>query len=330
MKEKFYFIFLLLLLITPPALAADAPLLKKVVFIPHWSPQAQFAGYYVAYEKGFYKKHGLDLTIVAGGPTRSPVEYLSRKKADFGTLWLCSAIEKRAQGLKLVNIAQVMQKSALMLVAKKSAGIKTLEDLNGKKVGLWRNEFQIQPRALFKKYNLRVKVIPQTFSVNLFLRGGVDVASAMWYNEYHTILNSGLNPDELTPIFFFEHGLNFPEDGIYCLEDTLQEDPQRAQAFVQASLEGWLYAFSHTEETLDIIIRYMTLARVPANRVHQKWMLARMKDLILIPEEKNSLGKLRKEDYQRVAQELKASGLINKIPEFRSFYHEQRVDHAQE
>jgi NitT/TauT family transport system substrate-binding protein len=328
MKIKF-FIFLFLLLFTPPALAADASLLKKAVFIPHWSPQAQFAGYYMAYEKGFYENHGLDLTIIPGGPARSPIDYLSRKKADFGTLWLCSAIEKRAQGLKLVNIAQVMQKSALMLVAKKSAGIKTLEDLNGKKVGLWRNEFQIQPRALFKKYNLRVKVIPQTFSVNLFLRDGVDLASAMWYNEYHTILNSGLNPDELTPIFFFEHGLNFPEDGIYCLEDTFQKDPQRAQAFVQASLEGWLYAFSHTEETLDIIIKYMTLAKVPANRVHQRWMLARMKDLILIPEEKNLLGKLKKEDYQRVAQELKASGLIKKIPEFQSFYPD-RIDHAQE
>ena len=73
----------------------------------------------------------------------------------------------------------------------------------------------------------------------------------------------------------------------------------------------------------------MTLAKVPANRVHQQWMLARMKDLILIPEEKNSLGKLKKEDYQRVAQELKASGLIKKIPEFQSFYHD-RIDHAQE
>lgn len=329
MKKKFFSIFLLLLLITPPALAADAPSLKKAVFIPHWSPQAQFAGYYVAYEKGFYKKHGLDLTIVPGGPAHSPIEYLSQGKADFGSLWLCSAIEKRAQGLKLVNIAQVVQKSALMLVAKKGTGIKTLEDLNGKKVGLWRNEFQIQPRALFKKYNLRVKVIPQSFSVNLFLRGGVDLASAMWYNEYHTILNSGLNADELTPIFFFEHGLNFPEDGIYCLEDTFQKDPKRTRAFVQASLEGWLYAFSHTDETLDIILKYMSLAKVPANRVHQKWMLARMKDLIILPEEKNSLGKLREEDYQRVAQELKATGLIKKTPEFQSFYHE-RVDHAQE
>jgi len=328
MKKNFFSIFLFLFLLIPAVLEAEAVHLKKAVFIPQWSPQAQFAGYYVAYEKGLYKKYGLDLTIVPGGPARSPLDYLTWKKADFGSLWLCSALQKRAEGLNLVNIAQVMQKSALMLVAKKGSGIKTIQDLNGKKVGLWRDEFQIQPRALFKKYNVKVKVIPQSFSVNLFLRGGVELASAMWYNEYHTLLNSGLNPEELTPIFFFEHGLNFPEDGIYCLEETLKKDPDRAQAFVRASLEGWLYAFSHTEETLDIIIKFMTLARVPANRVHQHWMLDRMKDLIVNSHNKDSLGRLKEADYQRVAGELKKIGLIKEIPQFKFFYYD-RINHAQ-
>jgi len=67
-----------------------------------------------------------------------------------------------------------------------------------------------------RKYDLTVQVVPQSFSVNLFLRDGVDVASAMWYNEYHTILNCGIDPDEPTTFFFHEHGLNFPENGIYC------------------------------------------------------------------------------------------------------------------
>jgi NitT/TauT family transport system substrate-binding protein len=319
---------LFLLLLTPALLAGEAPHLKKATFIPHWSPQAQFAGYYVAYEKGFYKNQGIDLTLITGGPTSSPMEYLSKKKATFGSLWLCSAIERRDQGLELVNIAQLMQRSALMLVAKKSSGIRTLQDLDGKKVGLWRDEFQIQPRALFKKYNIKVQVIPQSFSVNLFLRGGVDLASAMWYNEYHTILNSGLNPEELTPIFFFEHGLNFPEDGIYCLEDTFKKDPRLAQAFVKASLEGWIYAFYHTEEALNIILKYMTLAKVPANRVHQKWMLDRMKDLMSDQTEIDSFGKLSRADYDRVAQELKDVGLIRTIPDFRSFYR-GRLDNVQ-
>lgn len=328
MKEKVFSIFLFLLLFAPSALAADRPNLKKAAFIPHWSPQAQFAGYYVAYEKEFYKKHGLDLTIIPGGPHRSPLDHLRQKKADFGSLWLCSAIEKRGQGLNLINIAQIMQKSALMLVAKKGSGIRTLQDMNGKKVGLWRNEFQIQPRALFKKYNLKVRIIPQSFSVNLFLQGGVDVASAMWYNEFHTLLNSGLNPDELSTFFFFDYELNFPEDGLYCLEETLKKDPELIRTFVRASLEGWLYAFDHPEEALDIILKHMRLAGIPANRVHQRWMLARMKDLIIDSGNKDSLGRLKEGDFQRVAGELKKIGLIKEVPSFTSFYHD-RIDHAQ-
>jgi NitT/TauT family transport system substrate-binding protein len=319
-KKILAFFFLTLFLSGLPVWADESPVLKKTSFIPHWSPQAQFAGYYVAYEKGWYKKHGLDVTIIPGGPTRSPLDYLKHKEAEFGSLWLCSALHQRDKGLRLVNIAQIMQRSALMLVAKKASGIKSLEDLEGKKVGLWRNEFQIQPKALFKKYNLKVKVIPQSFSVNLFLRGGVDLASAMWYNEYHILINSGLNPDELFPIFYFDHGLNFPEDGLYCLEETFNKDPEKAAAFVRASLEGWTFAFAHPEETLNIVIKYMTMAKVPANRVHQQWMLARMKDLIVGIEDKNSLGKLKKADYQQVAQELKTAGQIKSSPEFSTFY----------
>jgi NitT/TauT family transport system substrate-binding protein len=311
---------LILLLTVSTAGAGEAPVLKKAVFLPHWSPQAQFAGYFLAYEKGIYRKHGLDVTILTGGPQASPLEYLKKKKADFGVLWLSSAIEERARGVKVINLGQIIQKSALMLVAKKSSGIKTIEDLNGRKVGLWRQEFQIQPMALFQKYNVTVKVIPQSHSVNLFLRDGVEVASAMWYNEYHTMLISGLESDELTPIFFFEHGLNFPEDGLYCLEDTFKTDPERARAFAEASLEGWRLAFTNPEEALDIVIKYMTQAKIPANRVHQRWMLSRMKDLIQATEGETRLGRLQPDDYQRVARELESTGLIKKVPEFASFY----------
>ena len=209
-------LFMLFLAVLPAGAAEIA--LKKASFIPQWSPQAQFAGYYVAYEKGFYKKYGVDLTILQGGPNQSPTDFLERRKADFVSLWLSTAMQRRSHGVKLINIGQVMQRSALMLIAKKSSNIKTPQDMNGKKVGIWGADFQIQPRAFFKKYNLHINVIHQSFSVILFLRGGVDVASAMWYNEYHTIINSGLNEDELTTFFFYDYGLNFPEDGIYVLE----------------------------------------------------------------------------------------------------------------
>jgi NitT/TauT family transport system substrate-binding protein len=207
-----------------------------------------------------------------------------------------------------------------MLVAKQSRGIRSPRDIQGKKVGLWGPMFQLQARAFFKKYDLDVTIIPQSFSVNLFLRDGVDVASAMWYNEYHTILAAGLNPEELTPFFFHEHGLNFPEDGIYVLEDRFKRDPEMCRSFVKASIEGWLGAFAHKEKTLDMVMKNLKGEHMPANRVHQRWMLERMKDLIL-PSDQSDLGvQLLPGDYSRVATSLHSSGLIDRIPEFPIFY----------
>ena len=224
--------------------AADAPL-KKISFITLWKPQAQFAGYIVALEKGFYKKHGLDVTLISGGADNPAVDALKNKKADFGIVWLSAAIQRRSAELKLVNIGQVVQRSALMLVAKRSSGILKPQDMQGKKVSLWEGDLQLQPKAFFREHGITVETIPQSYTVNLFLKGGVDVVSAMWYNEYDTIINSGLDPDELVTFFFSDYGLNFPEDGIYCLEETLNKDPQTAAAFVKASFEGWMYAFDH-------------------------------------------------------------------------------------
>lgn len=312
-----------IILLVSPVNSEISPL-KKVSFIPQWAPQAQFAGYYVAYEKGIYKKYGLDVTIVDGGPDRLPSDYLESGKVDFATLWLSTGIEERSKGVKLVNLAQIIQKSALMLVAKASRGIKKPEDLNGKKVGLWAAIYQIQPRAFFKKYNLDVKIIPQTYSVNLFLRDGVDAASAMWFNEYHTILNSGYEPEELTSFFFYDYGLNFPEDGIYALEETLEKDPAACAAFIQASLEGWQYAFEHPDEALDIVLEYMRALHVPANRMHQKWMLDRMKDLLSLDSSGRPSGVLSLDDYNRVAEKLKESDMIKEIPDFNSFFKDCR------
>jgi len=318
-KFKVFFYSALLLLITLNA-QADEKALKKVAFIPQWVPQSQFAGYFIAREKGIYRKHGLEVKILRGGPDYPPSELLEEKRADFGTMFLSTGIQKRSQGLPLVNIGQIVQRSSLMLVAKKSSGIYFPEDINGRKVGLWGTEFQIQPKAFFKKYNLRVTIIPQSATLNLFLRNGVDVASAMWYNEYHTIINSGINPAELTTFFLSEYSVNFPEDGIYCLEETFNNDPDLCRAFVKASLEGWRYAFDNPEQALDIVMKYVVDGNIATNRVHQKWMLERMKDIINPTGNTVPLGTLQSGDYNRVAQELKINRLIIAIPSFSDFF----------
>jgi NitT/TauT family transport system substrate-binding protein len=314
-----FFILVLILATGNFGNAAATGHLKKAVFMPQWLPQAQFAGYYTAKDKGIYEKYGIDLTILRGGPDAPAAETLAKKKVDFTTMFLSTALQKRDLGLKLVNIGQVLQYSGFILVAKRSSGISSVEDLKGKKVSLW-PDFQLQPLAFFRKYNLHVRAIPQSSTINLFLRGGVDVVSAMWYNEYHTILSSGLDEDELVAFFFDKHGLNFPEDGIYCLEETLKRDRTLCASFVKATLEGWRYAFDHPDEALDIVMKYVREANIGTNRIHQKWMLDRMKDLILPRDAAAPMGSLTEKDYQAVANELHSKGMIRKIPPFRDFF----------
>ncbi len=293
--------------------------LTSCSMLPLWSPQAQFAGYYMAREKGFYRNHGLNMTILKGGPAFSGCEYLENGRADFAVLWLTTAIRQYGEGLRLVHAGQVIPRSAMMLVAKKSRNIRQPSDMNAKKVSLWGGDLAIPPRAFFWKYGLHVKEVPQSYTVNLFLRDGVDVASAMWYNEYHTILNTGINPEELNVFSMSDYGLNFPEDGIYMLESAFKENPALAEACVKASLEGWRYAFEHPDEALDVVIRHMREAKICANRTHQKWMLSRMRDLIMPVLDADDNGRLKKSDFDSVSLFLFQTGLIEEIPDYDQF-----------
>ncbi|MGZ4997653.1 MAG: ABC transporter substrate-binding protein [Methylobacter sp.] len=302
----------------PLDVAAETPL-KTASLMPMWSPQAQFAGYYVALDKGIYARHGIDLKILRAGPGCSPPEVLKKGDADFAILWLTTALQHRSAGTELVNLAQIIQRSSVMLISKKTAGIETIDDMDGKKVGLWEGDVSIPPRTLFAKHGIKVRVVRQSHTVNLFLRGGIDVASAMWFNEYHTILNSGVDADELNTIFLSEQGMNFPEDGLYAMEKTVQKDPALAAAFVDASLEGWRYAFDHPDEALDIVIKHMRDAKLPANRMHQKWMLERMRDLMTPATPQAEFGKLKEQDYEYVVRVLLKDGLIRTYPDYNAF-----------
>ncbi len=293
---------------------------RQVSFIPHWMPQAQFAGYYVAYEKGFYTRRGLYVTILRGGPDKPSEVLLAKGTADFGSLFLSSAIVERAKGVPLVNLGQIVRKSSQLLIARRSSAIAAVEDMNGKKVGLWGEELSIGPTTLFRNHGIQVTVVPQAMTVNLFLRGGVDVVSAMWYNEYHTIFSAGVDPEELVVFRLSDYGADFPEDGLYCMEDTFKKDPRMCCDFVQASIEGWRWAFDHPEEALDIAMKYVNEAHIATNRTHQKWMLDRMHDIIAPDGAPVAAAFVPEDVYSKVAGALQADGLIDNIPAYSDFF----------
>ncbi|MEF2144049.1 MAG: ABC transporter substrate-binding protein [Desulfovibrionaceae bacterium] len=292
--------------------------LQKASLALQWLPQAQFAGFFVAEDKGFYIEAGLDVTLLSGGPDIVASDVLDSRKADFCTMFLSTAMERADTGMPLVNVGQLVRHSALMLLTRTDSGIRSIEDLHHRKVAMWANEFQVQPRALFRDHGIEVVVVPLGFSLDLFLRNAVAATMGMWYNEYHTLLSAGLREDELQPFFFRDTDYDFPEDGIYCLRRTAEERPEVVRALVNATMQGWEYAFAHEEEALDIVGQRMSEAGLPVNRVHQRWMLRRMRDLMTL-EGSGLSPALDREVYERVGLTLERVGFIHAAPEYDDF-----------
>lgn len=291
----------------------------KVTVWTQWLPQAQFAGYYLAREKGFYRKYGLDVEIMNATPTSTNVTPLLNGKADFASLFLSTGIRLRAEGNKIVNLAQLFQHSSLVLVAKNTSGIKSIKDFNNRKIGIWRSDFRDIPMKFLERNGIQAEIIFMNSSVDMFLWGGVDVMTATVYNELHTLMMSGLRRDQMYTVFLKDNNMDVPEDGIYCREEYYRANPEICRNFVNATMEGWNYALSHPEEALDVVERVMRDARLPVTRTHQRWMLDKVGKLIFPNGPAAASEPLSREVYLRTAELLASAGRINNIPKFEEF-----------
>lgn len=325
MKRTIPFVLALCLLLGVPLFtnssASSLGVHRPVKLILQWSPQSQFAGYYMALEKGIYQKYGLNVEIIPGGPDRNPKDYLSNGQADFATMFLTDALIQRDKDTPLVNLGQVVTQSNQVLIAWKEQGINQVPDLDSRRISIWEGGFRTAFLNLFQAKGISPSVIPQYYSVNLFLNKGVDACSAMYYNEYHMIYQAGIDQEELETFFVKDYGFGFPEDGIYCLEKTFQANPDICRAFTKATLEGWRYAAEHPDETLDIVMKYVQKAYVPTNQPHMKWMLEKILPSIVPVEDSNwRMGHLSRDSYENTAQSMKLHGSIKSYPAYEVFY----------
>jgi NitT/TauT family transport system substrate-binding protein len=278
-----------------------------------WLHQAQFAGFYVAEAKGFYHNYGFDVSLDMGGPENPSTSALIGGKADFVSMFLTTALKDVDKGEKLVNLAQFSQRSSLLLVAKKSSGIRKIQDLNGKKIGLWMNDFTEPSITLLNKYQIQAQIFPVSWTTNVLSHDVVDVMNMMLYNEYDIFVNSGYEPDELTVFPLADFGVNIPEDGLYCRQDYYLANRDLCHEFAEATMDGWVYAMSHEDETLEIVLDYLRISHLPANIPHQSWMLKKIREAILYKPEQ--FGKLTRHDYNLAVEMLKNNRIIaNYLP----------------
>ena len=228
-----------------------------------WVAQAQFAGYYVALDKGFYAHEGLTVTVLVGGSSIAPAQVLVGGGADAMLNWMPSALAAREKGLPVVNIAQPFKKSGLMLTCWKDTNVQVVEDLRGKTISVWFNGFEYPFLSWMSKVGIStnggahgVTVVKQGLSVDPLLNRKVDCISSMTYNEYGQVLDAGVDPDKLITFKYEDLGVATLEDGIYVLEDNLK-DPvfvNKMVRFVRASMLGWKYAEANPEEAAGIIL----------------------------------------------------------------------------
>ena len=243
---------------------------ERLVFTPQWTAQAQFAGYYVAQEMGFYKDAGIEVDIVHPSSTLSAMNRIRRNESQATTLQLCQAMEIVDSGIPLVNILQTSMNNAMVIVSRRDVDPLSQK---GARVGIWSVGFGQLAICMSLKDGLDYDWIRFASNVNLFIKGALDATLAMSYNEYYQIVQAGYELSEKNVYRFCDHGYNVQEDGVYMTRDYYETHKEQARKFAEASRRGWEWAAEHPEETLDIVMEYVRENHIATNRPLQRLML---------------------------------------------------------
>ena len=284
-----------------------------------WVTQGQFAGYYVAKDKGFYDEEGLDVTIKPGGPDIAPPQVIAGGGADVIIDWMPSALASREKGVPLVNIAQPFKKSGMMLTCRKDTGITSPEDFKGKTLGVWffGNEYPFL--SWMSQLGIPteggadgVTVLKQGFNVDPILQKQADCISTMTYNEYWQVIDAGIPAEDLVVFKYEDQGVATLEDGLYVLESSLEDAAMvdKLARFVRASMKGWAYTAENPDEATEIVLE--NDATGAQTEKHQLRMIGEIAKLI-----DGSDGVLDIAAYERTVKSLLAGGsdpVITKEP----------------
>jgi NitT/TauT family transport system substrate-binding protein len=280
---------------------------QKLVFTPNWTAQAQFAGFYVALEKGFYRQVGLDVEIVHPSVSEPVMSRIMNQKCQVTLLMLPQAMEIIDKGVPLVNILQTSMNNALMIISRRG---KNPLSQKGARMGTWHAGSGQLGICMSRKENLDYEWVHYASNMNLFVAGALDGTLAMSYNEYYQLLQAGMPLDDETVYRFCDHGYNIQDDGVYMTKSYYKRHREQARRFADATRKGWEWAASHSEETIDIVMKYVKANRVGTNRVLQELMLKEILRLQIDRESKKREFRLRPDMVERASRLMYEQGFL--------------------
>ncbi len=304
MKQLTYILFLFTML-AQEAVAQN----ETIVFTPQWTAQAQFAGYYVAEAKGFYKEAGVKVRIEHPTATQPAMSRLRNNKCQATTLQLCQALEIVDANIPLVNILQTSMNNAMVIV---SARGKNPLKQKGARVGIWSVGFGQLAICMSIKDHLDYQWVRFAQNINLFVAGALDATLAMSYNEYYQLMQAGIRMTERNVYRFCDHGYNVQEDGVYMTRDYYEKHKEQARRFALASRKGWEWTVAHPEEALDIVMRYVNREHIATNRVMQRLMLKEVLRLQIDRESKKREFRLRPDMVKKASQLMVENHMLGK------------------
>jgi len=304
-KWMFFLLFVTMLTTAQTASAQD----ETFVFTPQWTAQAQFAGYYVAEAKGFYREAGVNVRIEHPSSTQPAMNRLRKNLCQATTLQVCQAMEIVCDGIPLVNILQTSMNNAMVIV---SARGKDPLSQKGAKVGVWSVGFGQLAICMSFREKLDYQWVRFAQNVNLFVAGALDATLAMSYNEYYQLVQAGIEMNEKNVYRFCDHGYNVQEDGVYMVRDYYETHKDQARKFAAASRKGWEWAAQHPEETLDIVMQYVDREHIATNRVMQRLMLTEVLRLQVDRESKKREFRLRPDMVQLASRMMVENHMIDR------------------
>jgi NitT/TauT family transport system substrate-binding protein len=300
-KRALYLLLLGALLLQTAAAQNDT-----IVFTPQWTAQAQFAGYYVAETKGFYREAGVKVRIEHPSSTQPAMTRLRKNLCQATTLQVCQALEIVDEGIPLVNILQTSMNNAMVIVSYRDMDPLTQK---GARVGIWSVGFGQLAICMSIMDHLDYEWVRFAQNVNLFVSGALDATLAMSYNEFYQLVQAGIKMTDKNVYRFCDHGYNVQEDGVYMTRDYYNGHKEQAQRFARASKKGWEWAAAHPEETLDIVMKYVDREHIATNRVMQRLMLKEVLRLQVDRDSKKREFRLRP-DMVKLASRLMVKNMM--------------------